>query len=97
MNAISLLVKSIAVSATLLVAASAHAQYRCDAPATSSDRRACEAAKQSPTALRHFIQRMRALESLQFSDYVKDAPRVARDSGEPSGRIATSTVDSIVR
>jgi len=73
MNACSVFVKSVVAAATLLVAASAHAQYRCNAPATSADRGACVAAKQSPQALRLFIQRMQALESLQFSDYLKDA------------------------
>jgi hypothetical protein len=72
MKVYSVLVKSVVACVTLLVAVAAHAQYRCDAPATSVDRRACVAAKQSPQALRHFIQRMQALESLQFSDYLKE-------------------------
>jgi hypothetical protein len=51
------------------LAAAAHAEYRCTPAPTSIDRRACEAADQSPEALRRFVYRMR-MSNLQFSDYV---------------------------
>jgi len=48
----------------------AHAEYRCDPPPTSIDRRACEAAAESPAALRQYIQRVQGIRNLQFDDYV---------------------------
>ena len=51
----------------------AHAEYKCDAPPQRIDRVACEKAKESPEALRRYIERMRPIESLQFSDYVNEA------------------------
>ena len=57
--------------------ATAHAEYKCDLPPTSIDRRACEAAKERPESLRRFIQRMQPIANLQFSDYVSDATILA--------------------
>lgn len=48
----------------------AHAEYRCDPPPTSIDRRACEAAAESPAALRQYIRRVQGIRNLQFDDYV---------------------------
>lgn len=55
-----------------LVSAQAHAEFKCDEPGARIDRVACEKAKESPSALRQYIQRIRMIESLQFSDYVND-------------------------
>ena len=55
-----------------LVSAHANAEFKCDAPSVRIDRAACEKAKESPSALRQYIQRIRVIESLQFSDYVND-------------------------
>jgi hypothetical protein len=54
-------------------ASSALAEYRCDPPRSQLDRRACEAARQGPDALRHFIGKIRPIESLHFDDYVSAA------------------------
>ena len=56
-----------------LVSASARAEFKCDAPSFKLDRVACEKAKESPGALRQYIQRVRVIDSLQFSDYVSEA------------------------
>lgn len=61
------------VPALALVSTQARAEFKCDAPSRQFDRAACEKAKQSPGALRQYIQRMRMIDSLQFSDYVDDA------------------------
>lgn len=60
-----------------LVSAQAHAEFKCNEPGARIDRVACEKAKESPSALRQYIQRIRAIESLQFSDYVDDAQESA--------------------
>ncbi len=49
---------------------SAKAEYRCDPPPTRIDRNACQAATDGPRALRQYVQRMRWLTTIQFSDYV---------------------------
>ena len=59
--------------ALALVSAPVRAEFKCDAPSTNIDRTACEKAKEGPSALRQYIQRMRVIESLQFSDYVNEA------------------------
>ena len=56
------------------VSLSAHAEYRCKAPPTLEDARACELAKRAgPDALRRFIQRTSSIYGLYFYDYVADA------------------------
>lgn len=50
----------------------ARAEYKCDAPQHRLDRVACEKAAESAQALRHFIHRIRPMDSLQFSDYVNE-------------------------
>lgn len=56
----------------IVFAATAHAEYRCDPAPTWIDQRACEAAAESPQALRQYVQRMRWFTNLQFSDYVNE-------------------------
>ncbi|MGZ8993626.1 MAG: hypothetical protein ACXW16_06380 [Burkholderiaceae bacterium] len=56
-----------------LVTGQAHAEFKCNEPGGRLDRVACEKAKESPSALRQYIQRVRIIESLQFSDYVNEA------------------------
>jgi hypothetical protein len=55
-----------------LFTAPARAEYRCAPPPTHIDRMACDIAREGPDALRHFIQRMRVIESLYFFDYVNE-------------------------
>lgn len=58
----------------LVATTSAQAEYRCNAPQTPQDKRACELARQSPQALRHYIWRTRfAYHQLSIYDYVTDA------------------------
>jgi hypothetical protein len=57
----------------LAVATAVRAEYKCDAPSNRIDRAACEKAKESPSALRQYVQRMRAITSLYFPDYVNEA------------------------
>lgn len=51
----------------------AQAEYRCNPPPTPLDRRACNAAAESPAALRQYIQRVQPIRNLRFDDYVSDA------------------------
>ena len=53
------------------------AETRCAAPQTRLDAAACEAARQGPTELRRFIQRVQGIESLYFFDYVDEARAIA--------------------
>ena len=79
--------------ATLLLAsaaAGASAEYRCNPAPSSIDQRACEAARQGPDALRHFIQRMRVIESLDFYDYVNDATLLAGEEKRAQERAAAN-------
>jgi hypothetical protein len=64
------------VPALALVSTQARAEFKCDSP-SGFDRAACEKAKESPSALRQYIQRMRGIESLYFPDYVNDAQAAA--------------------
>ena len=59
--------------ALALVSAPVRAEFKCDAPGSRLDRVACEKAKESPSALRQYIQRIRVIESLHFFDYVDEA------------------------
>jgi hypothetical protein len=61
------------VPALALISTQAHAEFKCDAPGAHIDRVACEKAKESPQALRRYIERVRMIESLVFSDYVTEA------------------------
>jgi len=52
----------------------AHAEYRCKAPPTPEDKRACELANLArPDELRMFIQRTSSIYGLYFYDYVNEA------------------------
>jgi len=72
------------VPALALMSTQARAEFKCDAPPMRLDRAACEKAKQSPSALRQYIQRIRVIESLEFSDYVNDAQARAWAQNESS-------------
>ena len=61
------------VPALSLVSTQARAEFKCDAPSMNVDRTACEKAKEGPSALRRYIERIRMIDSLQFSDYVNEA------------------------
>jgi hypothetical protein len=67
--------------AVLTMTGFAHAEYRCDAPPTPLDRRACEKAKEGPQALRRFVEAQRPLHSLYFFDYMTEAQLVAWRNG----------------
>lgn len=73
---------AIALSTLLVTAAAAPAAYVCDAPPSRIDRRACDAAKESPEALRSFIFRMKFQHALNFYDYVDEARQLAWDERE---------------
>ena len=75
---------SILLFGTVACASAAHAEYRCESPQSHFDRIACEKAKQSPTALRQFIQRIRSIESLHYYDYVGPRGTTAATEQEPS-------------
>src|SRR5512147_2925232 len=64
------------VTAVVLLTAagsgSSQAEYRCDPPPTRIDRNACQAAAEGPRALRQYVQPMRWLTTIQFSDYVNE-------------------------
>lgn len=75
-------------------AASAYAEYRCDPPPTWIDQRACQAAEESPQALRQFVQRMRWITNLQFSDYVNENTALAWESQRRDQAAHRTTDDS---
>lgn len=100
------------VAAVVLLSAagigSSQAEYRCDPPPTRIDRMACQAAAEGPQALRQYVQRMRWLTTIQFSDYVNQRTidaweAMKRDEGSgiaavTPGRTAHETSDrSVVR
>jgi hypothetical protein len=66
---------SIAVAAfAASVSMGAHAEYRCKAPPTAQDVRACELVRvDRPNELRLFIQRTSSVYGLYFYDYVTQA------------------------
>ncbi len=74
------------VPALALVSAQARAEFKCDAPPLRIDRVACEKASESPQALRLYIQRLRAIDSLYFPDYVNDAQAQAWAAKAPARR-----------
>jgi len=66
---ISLAVAALAASVSM----GAHAEFRCKAPPTPEDKRACELAKiDRPDELRLFIQRTSSIYGLYFYDYVTE-------------------------
>lgn len=84
--------------ALAFISSQARAEYKCDAPEHRLDRAACEKAAESPQALRHYIQRMRPIESLQFSDYVNESRARAwaqdRSNRAPAGTAPVRTAVS---
>jgi len=81
---------SIAALAALACAPS-FASYKCDAPASLVDAKACAAAAQGPQALRRFVQRTQPMWGTYYFDYVKDddaaIARAAKEAeGAPVGR-----------
>ena len=74
--------RHLAISALLAAGAlplGAQAEFRCAQPESRIDRNACVAAGQGPTELRHYVWRMRTIQSLRFADYVDDATARAWD------------------
>ncbi len=79
------------VAANALLASSGFAATRCAAPADHVDRAACAKAKESPDALRHYVERTQALYQLYFWDYItpEDVDRYhAQSSVRASDRFA---------
>lgn len=76
------------VPALTLVSTQARAEFKCNAPAAHIDRVACEKAKESPQALRRYVERVRMIESLEFSDYVTEAQARAWLQAESDGAAA---------
>ena len=65
------------VPALALVSTQASAEFKCDSPSRHFDRIACEKAKESPSALHQYIQRIRMIDNLYFPDYVNEAQAAA--------------------
>ena len=84
------------VPALTLVSAQARAEFKCDTPSVHFDRVACEKAKESPQALRRYIERIRSIESLQFSDYVNEAQARTWAQNEPKRAPKKAPVQSAV-
>lgn len=86
--------RALTAAALLATTASVQAEYRCNAPPSRVDARACIEAKAGPDDLRHFIQRMGWMGiNLRFVDYVDrdtiasweaDKARAALASAQPS-------------
>ena len=70
------------VPAMALVSTQARAEYKCNEPQVTFDRAACEKSKEGPQALRRYVERVRMIESLQFSDYVSEAQARAWSQAE---------------
>ena len=75
---------------SLLAASSVYAEYRCNPAPTAIDRRACEAAKQGPDALRQYVQRVRPIQSLDMNDYVNEATLLAWEQRDQAAKVATT-------
>ena len=85
------------VPAFAFISAQARAEFKCDGPASRIDRVACQKASESPEALRQYIQRMRAIDSLYFPDYVDDAQAQAWAAKAPARRTGQATVQTAKR
>ena len=85
------------ITAICLIAGlgSARAEYRCDPPNSRIDRRACEAAAESPQALNQYVQRMRWMHNLYFYDYVNRATIAAWDAKEGGARSGHSVATTL--
>jgi hypothetical protein len=90
---------SLAVAAIVAsVSMGAHAEYRCKAPPTPEDERACELSRMDrPDQLRLFIQRTSSIYGLYFYGYVTEADvnrwDAARWSGEARSIVAVDDRD----
>lgn len=62
-----------AMAPAALIASTALATPRCEAPTFPYDRIACEKAKVSPEALRRYIDRTRSVYMLYFWDYMSES------------------------
>ena len=71
-----------------VVAGSADVEYRCNSQAMPADRGACAAAQQGPDALRQYVQRMRAVQQLDFFEYVNKETLIAWEEKERRDRVA---------
>ena len=60
-----------------LLSTPARAEFKCNSAVVTFDRVACEKAKEGPDALRQYIQRIKGITSLQFSDYVNEEQAAA--------------------
>lgn len=73
-------VRLAALGTLLLAAGAAQAGTLCKKPPTRIDRQACEAAQQSPQALRHHLQRMNWMKhNLNHHDYVDEQTQARWD------------------
>lgn len=69
-----------AIGTLLLAAGAAQAGTLCQKPPTRIDRQACEAAQQSPHALRQYVQRMNWMKhNLSHLDYVDEQTQARWD------------------
>jgi hypothetical protein len=96
-NRFALLARVSALILTSSTVAAAQATPRCEAPAFPVDRVACAKAKESPEALRRFIERTQSIHMLYFGDYMSDSEleqhrmRQARD--QQPARDATASAE----
>jgi hypothetical protein len=72
-NRSALMARASALILTTLTVAGAQATPRCDNPTFPVDRVACAKAKESPEALRRFIERTQSIHMLYFWDYMSEA------------------------
>lgn len=99
----ALLARAPALILTALTVASAQATPRCDDPTFPVDRVACAKAKESPEALRRFIERTQSIHMLYFWDYMSEADlerHHARRQGldqRPAREATASTQDAGAR
>lgn len=70
----------------MLIMSNAHAEFKCNAPSDQFDVRACEAAKESPHALRLYVQRLKPISNLYFFDYVNEERVRAWEQSESRGK-----------
>lgn len=71
----------------------AQVEYRCDPPPTPIDRRACQAAAESPAALRRYVQLVQPIRNVRFDDYVNEATIIAWEAAIARERAAELKAD----
>jgi hypothetical protein len=82
------------LAAASAVAGSVNAEYRCNSQAMPADKGACAAAQKGPDALRQYVQRMRAVQPLDFFEYVNKETLIAweeKEQRERAEKIAAQT------